>query len=80
MATEPPAEPVSPGERSPLVAEGRSALSRAQRSLPLKPSERSEAGVLGTTKEVLGSIIDFLYFNLDFLGFPILLLGLIRIS
>ena len=48
----------------------------------LAPSgaERSEAGVLGTTKEVLGFIIDFLDFNLDFLGFPILLLGFPRIS
>ena len=47
----------------------------------LAPSgaERSEAGVLGTTKEVLGFIIDF-DFNLDFLGFPILLLGFPRIS
>ena len=36
-------------------------------------AERSEAG-LGATKEVLGSIIDLLAFNLDFLGFPILLL------
>ena len=33
------------------------------------PSERSEAGV-GTTKEVLGFIIDFLDSNLDFLGIP----------
>ena len=36
-------------------------------------------GVLGTTKEVLGFIIDFLDFK-DFLGFPILLLGFPRIS
>ena len=43
-------------------------------------AERSEAGALGTTKEVLGFIIDFLDFNLDFLGFPILLLGFPRIS
>ena len=41
-------------------------------------AERSEAG-LGTTKEVLGFIIDFLDFK-DFLGFPILLLGFPRIS
>ena len=41
-------------------------------------AERSEAG-LGTTKEVLGFIIDF-DFNLDFLGFPILVLGFPRIS
>ena len=40
---------------------------------PVSPSgaERSEA-VLGTTKEVLG-FIDFLDFNWNFLGFPILL-------
>ena len=43
-------------------------------ALRIEPSERSEAGVLGTTKEVLGFIIDFLHCNLDFLGFPILLL------
>ena len=42
-------------------------------------SGASEAGV-GTTKEVLGSIIDFLAFNWDFIGFPILLLGFPRIS
>ena len=40
-------------------------------------AERSEAG-LGTTKEVLGFIIDFDF--KDFLGFPILLLGFPRIS
>ena len=34
---------------------------------------------LGSTKEVLGFIIDFLDFK-DFLGFPILLLGFPRIS
>ena len=39
---------------------------------PQRPSGASEAG-LGTTKEVLGFIIDFLDFK-DFLGFPILLL------
>ena len=52
----------------------------AWRPPPLEASgaERSEAG-LGTTKEVLGFIIDF-DFNLDFLGFPILLLGFPRIS
>ena len=43
-----------------------------------RASGASEAG-LGTTKEVLGFIIDF-DFNLDFLGFPILLLGFPRIS
>ena len=44
---------------------------RSGARLPLERSgaERSE-GVLGT-KEVLGFIVD-LYFNLDFLGFPIL--------
>ena len=40
--------------------------------------------VLGTTKEVLGSIIDFPSFNYDFLGFPyssiIDFLGFPRIS
>ena len=35
-------------------------------------AERSEAGALGTTKEVLGFIVDF-DFNSDFLGFPIIL-------
>ena len=43
-----------------------------------RASGASEAG-LGTTKEVLGFIIDFLDFK-DFLGFPILLLGFPRIS
>ena len=43
-------------------------------------AERSGARLgLGTTKEVLG-FIDCLDFNLDFLGFPILLLGLPGIS
>ena len=44
-------------------------------------SERAERGRLasGTTKEVLGFIIGF-DFNLDFLGFPILVLGFPRIS
>ena len=46
---------------------------------PGRASGASEAGVLGTTKEVLGFIIDFLDFK-DFLGFPILLLGFPRIS
>ena len=41
-------------------------------------AERARLG-LGTTKEVLGFIIDFLDFK-DFLGFPILLLGFPRIS
>ena len=40
-------------------------------------AERSEG--VGATKEVLGFIIDF-DFNLDFLGFPLLLLGFPRIS
>ena len=34
-----------------------------------RASGASEAGALGTTKEVLGFIIDFLDFNYDFLGF-----------
>ena len=48
--------------------------------LPLeeRASGASEAG-LGTTKEVLGFIIDFLDFK-DFLRFPILLPGFPRIS
>ena len=47
-----------------------------------KGSRASQAGLapLGTTKEVLGFIIDFLNFDLDFLGSPILLLGFPRIS
>ena len=47
----------------------------ARRVPPLegRASGASEAGVLGTTKEVLGSI-DFLDFDWDFLGFPILVL------
>ena len=37
-----------------------------------RASGASEASVLGTTKEVLGFIIDFLDVNWDFLGFPLL--------
>ena len=44
-------------------------LTRARLPLEASGAERSEAG-LGATKEVLGSIIDFLAFNLDFLRFP----------
>ena len=40
-------------------------------------AERSEAGGLGTTKEVLGFTIDSDF--KDFLGLPILLLGFPRI-
>ena len=45
-------------------------------------AERAERARLapGTTKEVLGFIIDFLAFNLGFLGFPIIVLGFPRIS
>ena len=48
---------------------------------PPGKAERAERArlALGTTKEVLGFIIDFLDFK-DFLGFPILLLGFPRIS
>ena len=46
---------------------------------PGRPSERSGARLaLGTTKEVLGFIIGFDV--KDFLGFPILVLGFLRIS
>ena len=44
-----------------------------------RASGASEAGALGTTKEVLGFIIDFPDFK-DFLGFPIILLGFLGIS
>ena len=46
------------------------------------PTERSGASeaALGTTKEVLGFIIEFLASNFDFLGFPIIVLGSHRIS
>ena len=53
----------------------RTGLGRPPR-LGASGAERSEAGVLGTTKEVL-VIIAFLVFNSDFLGFPILVLGFI---
>ena len=54
---------------------------RAERGRPtLERAERSEAAGLGSTKEVLGCIIDCLAFNLEFLGFPILLFGFPRIS
>ena len=45
-------------------------------------AERAERArrELGPTKDVLGSIIDFHNFNLDLLGFPILLAGFPRIS
>ena len=47
---------------------------------PGRRAERSGARLaLGTTKEVLGSIIDLLDFK-DFLGSPILLLGFPKIS
>ena len=45
-----------------------------------RASGASEAGDLGTTKEVLGSIIAFLAFNFDFQGFPIIALGFPRFS
>ena len=45
-----------------------------------RASGASEAGALGTTKEVLGIIIDLLAFNLNLLGFPIIVLGFLRIS
>ena len=61
-----------------LGAAGRAEPHLAAGALPASGAERSEAG-LGTTKEVLGFIIDFLDFK-DFLGFPILLLGFPRIS
>ena len=52
----------------------------ARRRGPPWRAERSGARLAsGTTKEVLGFIIDFLDFK-DFLGFPILLLGFPRIS
>ena len=53
---------------------GRGVLPHPPKSAPSpgRPSGASEG--LGATKEVLGVIIGFLAFNLDFLGFPILLL------
>ena len=42
--------------------------------------ERSSEAALGTTKEVLGFIIDLLDFDLAFLGSPIILLGFPRTS
>ena len=59
-----------PGSQAPRTSGGA--------RLPGRASGASEAA-LGTTKEVLGFIIDFLDFK-DFLGFPILLLGFPRIS
>ena len=56
---------------------------RPASSRPVAPpggaSGASEAG-LGTTKEVLGSIIEVLDLNWDLLGFPIIVLGFHRIS
>ena len=51
----------------------------ARRAPPWKERASGARLALGTTKEVLGSIV-VLAFRLDFLGFPIILLGFPRIS
>ena len=48
--------------------------------LTVAPPGGRASGASEATREVLGIIIGFLDFNLDFLGFPFLLLGFLRIS
>ena len=76
-----PRTPLSGAMRNPLrAALGLAGSARDPVRTLRRASGASEAGALGTTKEVLGFIIAFLNFNWDFLGFPILLLGFPRIS
>ena len=63
-------------QESALIA---SAASPGRAPWKAERAERARLAPLGTTKEVLGFIIDFLACNLDFLGFPVIVSGFPRI-